>query len=144
MYSFLSEYDSNGPNRSSIQKDIQENASYFKKIRFSITGCRYPHPIDKPFFDHEGLLTDDGNYSHRPNPTWFHNQVDRAVQETFKNDLIADIIINGSDTEHARSILKASVSDGDGVSILKYLAARYSSYPNVWFCISNKWNIKKP
>jgi hypothetical protein len=144
MYSFLSEYDWTGPNGSSIQQDIQGNAAFFKKIRFGLTGCRYPHPIDKPFLDHAGHPTDDGDFSHRPNPTWFHTRVDLAVQVALKYDLIVDIIMNGPDTEEARSILKASENGGDNMPILKYLAARYGSFPNVWFCISNEWNIKKP
>ncbi|MBN2091378.1 DUF5060 domain-containing protein [candidate division KSB1 bacterium] len=144
MYSFLSECNWEGSNTGSIQKDVSENAKYFKKIRFSITGCRYPHPDDKPFLNNEGNPTDDGNFSHRPNPTWFTKRVDLAVQEAFKHDLIADIIINGPDTEDARSILKARENNGNYTPILNYIVARYGSYPNVWLCISNEWDIKKP
>lgn len=144
MYSFLSESNWGGPDRSSIQQDVRRNAEYFKKIRFSITGCRYPHPTDKPFLDQAGKPTDNGHFSHRPNPGWFHKRLDLAVQEAFKHDLIADIIINGPDTEDARSVLKAGENGGDYDPILSYMAARYGSYPNVWFCISNEWNIKKP
>ncbi len=144
LYNFLTETRDNGPNGSDIISDVKNNARYFKKIRFSITGDRYPHPVDKPFLDHRGNPTDNGNFSHRPNPAWFYNRVDRAVQKAFENDLIADLILNGPDTENARSVLKAGESGGDPSPILQYIAARYGSYPNVWICLCNEWDIKTP
>jgi hypothetical protein len=144
MYSFLSERDDKGPTGGNIAADIKGNSRYFKKVRFSITGDRYPHPKEKPFLDSLGKPTDDGNFSHRPNPTWFYNRGDLAVQTAFEQDLIADLIVNGPDTFESRSVLKAEKNHGDATAILKYLAARYGSYPNVWFCLSNEFDIKKP
>ncbi|MHC4517816.1 MAG: apiosidase-like domain-containing protein, partial [Planctomycetota bacterium] len=86
----------------------------------------------------------DGNFSHRPNPAWFYHRVDQAVRVAYKHDLIADIIIAGPDTEDNRSILKATENDGDPEPILRYLTARYGSFPNVWFCLCNEFDIKKP
>ncbi len=144
MYSFLSEMRDNGPTHSTIARDVKENSRYFKKIRFSIMGDRYPHPIEKPFLDNNGKPTDDGNFSHRPNPAWFHNRVDLAVKEAFEFDLIVDLILNGPDTEYSRSALLAAENGGDCTPYLRYIAARYGSYPNVWICLANEWNIKKP
>ncbi len=144
MYTFLSEYDQDGPNGSAIATDVRKNAEYFTKIRFGITGGRYPNPIEKPFLDENSQPTDDGAFSHRPNPRWFSQRVDLAVQTAFGHDLIADIIMNGPDTKANRAILKALQNDGDPSPFLKYMAARYGSYPNVWFCLSNEWDIKKP
>jgi len=144
MYSFLSEMDQNGPNGSDIATDVRGNAQYFKKIRFSICGDRYPHPSEKPFLDHDGRPTDDGDFSFRPNPAWFHKRVDLAVQTAFENDMIADLILNGPDTEDSRSVLVAAENGGDPEPILRYIAARYGSYPNVWICLANEWDIKKP
>jgi hypothetical protein len=144
MYSFLSEYDDKGPTGGNIAADIRGNSRYFKKVRFSITGDRYPHPKEKPFLDNSGNPTDNGNFSHRPNPAWFCNRVDLAVREAFNNDLIADLILNGPDTKDSRSVLTASGNAGDCTPLLKYIAARYGSYPNVWICLSNEFDIKNP
>ena len=106
MYSFLSEQDNKGPSGSYIADDIRGNASYFKKVRFSITGDRYPHPQAKPFLDDAGRPTYDGNFSHRPNPAWFHQRVDLAVRTACEFDVIADLILCGPDTQDSRSTLK--------------------------------------
>jgi len=76
MYSFLSEYDDKGPTGGNIADDIGRNSHYFNKVRFSITGDRYPHPEEKPFLDDSGKPTENGNFSHRPNPVWFYHRVD--------------------------------------------------------------------
>lgn len=144
MYSFLSEYNEKGPTGGNIADDISRNSHYFKKVRFSITGDRYSHPKEKPFLNNSGKPTDNGNFSHRQNPAWFYNRVDLAVREAYKNDLIADLIINGPDTKDSRSVLSASENAGDCTPILKYIAARYGSYPNVWICLSNEFDIKNP
>ena len=144
MYSFLSEYNGKGPTGGNIAADMRGNSRYFKKVRFSITADRYPHPTDKPFLDITGKPTDGGDFSHRPNPAWFRNRVDLAVQMAYDRDLIADLILNGPDTQDSRSVLQASQNDGDCTALLKYIAARYGSYPNVWMCLSNEFDIKKP
>jgi hypothetical protein len=144
MYSFLSECDDKGPTGGNIAADIRANSRYFKKVRFSITSDRYPHPKAKPFLDNSGKPTDNGNFSHRPNPAWFYNRVDLAVRVACENDLITDLIINGPDTRDSRSVLAASENKGDCTPILKYIAARYGSYPNVWMCLSNEFDIKNP
>ena len=144
MYSFLSEYDDRGPSGGNIADDIRANSKYFKKVRFSITPDRYPHPKDKPFLDDSGRPTDDGDFSHRPNPTWFHNRVDLAVRTAYEHDLIADLIINGPDTRQSRSVLRAAANGGDCTPILRYIVARYGSFPNVWICLANEFDIKNP
>jgi hypothetical protein len=141
MYSFISEtYVEGKPNGSSIARDIKGNADYFKKLRFSPIGDLYPHPTDKPFFDNSGNQTADGNSSHRPNPQWFRNRVDVAVKDSFGYDLIADLIMAGVDHRDARSSLTPSNNNNDPAPFLKYLIARYGSYPNVWFCIVNEYD----
>ena len=144
MYSFLSEYRDSGPTGGNIAADIEGNSQYFKKVRFSITADRYPHPKDKPFLDKSGKPTDNGNFSHRPNPAWFYHRVDLAVKLAYETDLIADLILNGPDTKDSRSVLQAAENSGDCTAILKYIAARYGSYPNVWICLSNEFDIKDP
>ncbi len=144
MYSYLSEFYLGEPNGSNIRKDTRNCAAYFNKLRFSITGDIYPHPSERPFLDGDGTPTNDGNYSHRPNPAWFNQRVDLAVQTAFDEDMIADIIINSVDSKDGRSVLRAEKNEGDIEPILRYMAARYGSYPNVWFCLTNEYNIRNP
>ena len=104
QYSFLAGYrDGNKPSGVDIAADVANNAKYFKKLRFTFHGDRYPHPQEKPFLDDEGRPTDSGDYSHRPNPKWFHDRGDVAVRATFDHDLIADLILCGPDTIDSRA-----------------------------------------
>jgi hypothetical protein len=139
MYSFLSETYNGRPN-GEIAKDVRGNAGYFKKIRFSAVGDLYPHPQDRPFLSSSGSPTLSGNDSHRPNPEWFTKRLDLAVKTAFEDDLIADIIMAGVDTSDARRSLTPSGNGGDAGPYLKYLVARYGSYPNVWFCVVNEFD----
>lgn len=144
-YSFLSETGPDGrPTGGNVAADIAGNARFFKKLRFGIQSDRYPHPTGKPWLDAAGHPTDDGNWSHRPNPRWFHQRVDLAVRTAFEHDLIADLILAGPDTEASRSTLKARDNGGDATPLLRYLAARYGAFPNVWFCLCNEYDIKRP
>jgi hypothetical protein len=144
MYSYLSEYYLDKPNGSDIESDTRNCYAFYKKLRFAISGDIYPHPSAKPFLDNSGSPTDDGNYSHRPNPVWFHKRVDLAVQTAYEGDMIADIIINSVDSKEGRSVLVPRENGGDAEPILRYMAARYGSFPNVWFCLTNEYNIRNP
>ena len=144
-YTFLSGYQPGGkPSGNDIAADIAGNAKYFKKLRFSLYGGRYVNPNEKPFFNGNGKLSDSGDDSLRPNPRWFHNRADLAVQTAWEHDLIADLILCGPDTKESRSVLRAGNNGGDPTPYLKYIAARYGSYPNVWICLCNEFEIKDP
>jgi hypothetical protein len=144
-YSFLSGYEKGDkPSGNRIADDVAGNAQYFKKLRLGLSGDRYPNPEAKPFLDDDGRPTDWGDYSHRPNPAWFHRRVDLAVQTAYDHDLVADLILAGPDTEQSRSTLRASGNRGDPAPFLRYMAARYGSYPNVWICLCNEFDIRVP
>jgi hypothetical protein len=144
-YTFLSGYQSGGkPSRNDIAADIAGNAKYFKKLRFSLYGGRYVNSQEKPFFDDDGRLSDSGDNSHRPNPRWFNQRADLAVRIAWEHDLIADLILCGPDTKESRSVLRAGNNGGDPTPYLKYIAARYGSYPNIWICLCNEFDIKEP
>lgn len=132
------------PSRVDIAADVRRNAEYFCKLRFSLLPDHYPNPAEKPFLDDEGKPTDCGDYSHRPNPRWFHQRADVAVQAALQADLIADLILCGPDTEDSRATLRAAKNGGDPAPWLRYVAARYGAYPNVWICLCNEYNIKTP
>ncbi len=143
-YSFLSGYREGGePSGNDIAADVRANAAYFKKLRFALHGDRYPDPRVKPYFDDDGRPTDDGDYSHRPNPAWFH-RADVAVRVAGEVDLIADLILCGPDTDDSRVTLRAERNGGDPLPYLRYIAARYGSYPHVWMCLCNEYDIKQP
>ena len=143
-YTLVSERTDRGEAPGDIAATIAGDAAYFNKVRLSVHGCRYAHPTDKPFFDSAGHPTDDGDYSNRPNPAYFHRRVDAAVRAAFDRDVVADLILNGPDVPESRSALRAAQNGGDPTPFLEYLAARYGSFPNVWMCLSNEWNIKSP
>jgi len=144
-YTFLSGYQPGGkPSGNDIAADIACNAKYFKKLRFSLYGGRYVNPDEKPFFDDNWHLSDSGDDSHRPNPRWFGKRADLAVRTAWEHDLIADLILCGPDTKESRSVLRAGNNGCDPTPYLKYIAARYGSYPNVWICLCNEFNIKQP
>jgi len=138
-YTFLSRRRGGGAAGADPPTDVRANAAYFKKLRFSLGGGRYPDAKLKPFFDDDARQSDDGRFSLRPNPAWFARRVDPAVREGFARDLICDLIVCGPDTREIRSTLK-----GDPAPWLRYIAARYGSYPNVWVCLCNEWDIKRP
>jgi hypothetical protein len=143
-YSFLSGMTDAGPSGADIAQTLRDNARYFKKLRMGLQADRYPHPTERPFLDDAGQPTAGGDYSHRPDPSWFHNRVDLAVATAFEVDLIADLILAGPDREQSRSTLRAAANGGDATPYLRYIAARYGSYPNVWLCLCNEWDIRKP
>jgi hypothetical protein len=138
-YSFLSRRNDRGAVASDPVDDVRRNREHFSKLRFALTADRYPDPDLKPFLDDSGAQTDDGRFSHRPNPQWFHHRVDPVIAEGHRADLICDIILCGPDTRESRSTLR-----GNPRPWLRYAAARYASYPNVWFCLANEWDIKEP
>ncbi len=143
-YSFLSGYKKGGqPSGNDIAADVRANAEYFRKLRFSLLGDLYPNPDVKPFFDDEGNPTDDGNYSYRPNPAWFQ-RADIAVQTAYEADLIADLILSGPDTAESRATIGPANNSGDPRPFLRYVAGRFGSYPNVWMCLANEYDIKEP
>jgi hypothetical protein len=138
IYSFISEMYTNGPNGSDIAKDIKGNAGYFKKVRFSPIGDRYPHPSERPFLTSSGSPTNNGADSHRPNPQWFYKRVDLAVKTAFDLDLIADLIMAAVDVDELRYSISPANNGRDPGPFFKYLIARYGAYPNVWFCLINE------
>ena len=79
-----------------------------------------------------------------PTRGWFHQRVDRAVQIALEHDLIADLILAGPDTADSRTTLKARRNADDATPYLRYIAARYGSFPNVWLCLCNEYDIKSP
>jgi len=138
-YTFLSRRDNRGRVCCDPVLDIRRSARYYKKVRFSLFGGRYPDPTLKPFLDDAGRPSDDGRFAFRPNPAWFLRGVDPAVAEGFERDVVCDLILCGPDTRESRSTLKYHPRPW-----LRYVAARYGAYPNVWFCLANEWDIKDP
>ena len=94
--------------------------------------------------DDAGGPTPDGDFSHRPDPSWFSRRVDLAVRTAWSSDLAVDLILAGPDRRSARATLRAAANGGDNAPYLRYIAARYGSYPNVWLCLCNEWDIRTP
>jgi hypothetical protein len=141
---FLSGRTAEGQFESSAATDIAADAKFFNKVRFSVHGDRYPHPTEKPFLDNTGHAAESGDYSHRPNPSWFRNRVDVAVRAAFERDMIADLVLAGPLSGDARSTLRAAENTEDPTPYLRYIAARYGSYPNVWLCLATEFDGQAP
>ncbi len=129
-YDFLGAPNGKEASRESIEFDISQNATYFKKLRFCVRGLRSENSSSeiKPFFRQDGRETK--SETHRPNPKWYRERVDVAVQKGYELDLICDLILGGTTGDQ--------VADSSG--FLKYIAARYGSYPNVWITIGQEYN----
>jgi hypothetical protein len=129
-YDFLGAPNGKEASRESIEFDISQNAIYFKKLRFCVRGLRSENTSSdiKPFFRSDGRETE--SETHRPNPKWYHDRVDVAVQKGYELDLICDLILGGTTGDQ--------VADSSG--FLKYIAARYGSYRNVWITVGQEYN----
>jgi hypothetical protein len=66
------------------------------------------------------------------------------VRAGWQSDLIIDLILCGPDTEDARANLRAKHNNGDPTPFLRYIAARYAAFPNVWICLCNEYEIRVP
>ncbi|NDP21026.1 MAG: DUF5060 domain-containing protein [Paludibacter sp.] len=101
-----------------ITSDVNGNANYYKKLRCMIDGS-------------EGYngAPPAGTY---PNVGFYNSKADVAIKAALIKDLIMDLIL------YKRLYLD------NGEAYVKYIAARYGSYPNVWFCLANEWDIKDP
>lgn len=133
-YTFLSEMAGAEVGGNDIVSDVRGNARYFNKLRFSVANAWNPDPNVASFFDDDGQPTNDGTWSHRPNPSWFHDRTDRAVAAAYERDLIADLILVPPTDGAARRALK-----GDNAEVyLRYVAARYGAFPNVWITLGNE------
>ncbi len=134
-------------NSSQIEADFNNQKDYFKKIRMSViagnsikdseTNQKWLDGL-KPFLTANGeqSCAEDHNDHYlidasRPNPEWFQKRADVAVKAAFNNDQITDLILGGPDNMRCAIVEK---------KYLKYIAARYGAYPNVWICLGNEMN----
>ncbi len=135
-YDFLSRPNGSEASASSIQSDINNNAIYFKKLRFCLQSFRGENTSGtlKTFFNSSGSQqnTEGGASGNgdRPNPAFFTHRVDVAVDQAFSSGLIADLILGGTRGDQV----------ANNNAYLKYVAARYGAYPNVWFTIGQEWD----
>jgi len=141
-YEFLKRRDS-----SQIEADFNNQKDYFKKVRMSVIAGNSIKASEsnqewldglKPFLTASGEQScREDQYDHylidasRPNPKWFQKRADVAVRAAFNNDQIADLILGGADD------MRCAVVEE---KYMKYIAARYGAYPNVWICLGNEIN----
>ena len=129
-YDFLSQPNGTEASRTSIEQDILESAQYFRKLRFCLVSPRSENASAtlRPFFDAGGNQTH--TETDRPNPAFFEDRVDAAVDEAFAADLITDLILGGT--------IGDQIADSQGY--VKYVAARYGAYPNVWITVGQEYD----
>ena len=132
-YDFLSRPNGNEASTTTIRSDIDANAEHFKKLRFCLQSFRSENQSATvlPFFTTAGGQSDrEGENGDRPNPRYFTERVDAAVKRALEKDLICDLILGGTIEDQAV----------DSQTYMKYVAARYGAYPNVWICVGQEWN----
>jgi hypothetical protein len=129
-YDFLSRPNGIEASQMSIELDILGSAQYFRKLRFCLMSPRSENASTTlmPFFDASGNQTH--TETDRPNPKFFREHVDVAVQTGFELDLITDLILGGT--------IGDQVADFQGY--MKYVAARYGAYPNVWLTLGQEYD----
>ncbi len=109
----------------------------FNKLRFMV----FPqagdyvqhHPALLPF-----ARTDDGWSVDRPDVDFFR-RVDRAVQMLAERGIEADVLIYNA-YDGGRFGLDALTEQQDA-AYLRYLVARLSAYPNVWWSLCNEFDL---
>jgi hypothetical protein len=111
--------------------DINGNAGEFGKIRFCLMSFRSENEnYEKTFLTGSGTgESDRKTYADRPNPKFF-KKVDAVVNAALAKDIICDLILGGT---YEDQVVTNS-------AYLKYVAARYGAYANVWICLANEWN----
>ncbi len=118
-----------------ILSDIRKNARYYAKLRFCLMSFRQENKRPPLTFltDAEAETSDREIHSDRPNPEFFYRKVDPAIQESYRRDLICDLILGGSIDDQTP----------DHLAYLKYVVARYGAYPNVWITVGQEWDEQR-
>jgi len=137
-YVMLSRPNAQEATTESIRADVEANAPYFNKIRTTLKAFRPPNAslAASTFFTPAGEPTcDEGADASqvRPNPAFFH-RVDVLVQAGLAKDMIIDLIL-GSTAHNPEKMARTT-------TYLKYVAARYGAYPNVWITLANEYSDK--
>lgn len=131
-YDFLFAPKGNEASASTIEKDISDNSDWFKKLRFCLMSPRGENESSqddgRPFLDGSGNPT--GEETDQCNPSFHTARVDVAVKKGFEKDFITDLVLGGTAGD------QWATEEG----YLKYVAARYGSYPNVWITIGQEYN----
>lgn len=136
MYHVLSRHGEQPSTPETIARDAAASARYFGKLRFHVAEGNNPHPDADPFFAPSGEPSADGADSERPSPSWFTQRVDTAVEALAASDAIADLILVGPNEPQGRTLLKGGPDEAE--PFLRYIVARYGSYPNVWITLGNE------
>ena len=139
-----------------VEKTFKElEKGYFNKMRFCIMPKHYDFSLHDPIaFPYEGTPMDAsvltranfGNYNGNPagndwdftrfNPKFFQIH-DKTVQRLMDMGIEADLIVF-----HAYDRWGFSQMPKDAnIRYMKYVAARYSAYRNVWWALANEYEL---
>ncbi len=128
-YDFLSQPNGVEATAASIAEDVEQTALRFNKLRFVLRMFRTENrsSVLRPFMS--GNNQSDSE-SDQPNPQFYSERVDVAVERCQALDIICDLVMGGTTGDQ--------VVDKEGY--YRYIAARYGSYPNVWITLSQEWD----
>ncbi|MCL2222719.1 MAG: DUF5605 domain-containing protein [Oscillospiraceae bacterium] len=110
--------------------------SAFKKIRMCVFPKHYDFNKNEPeLFAFEGNLADGFDYS-KPNPV-FYSHLETCIAQLHEIGIEADLILF-----HAYDHWGFSQMDREcNHRYLKYLTARLSCFPNIWWSLANEYDL---
>ncbi|MCP5094640.1 MAG: DUF5060 domain-containing protein, partial [Chloroflexi bacterium] len=129
-YDFLFRPNGQEATTASIVADLNANAdNSINKVRFVLMSPRSENTNTsvRPFLNVSG--NDTHSETNQPNPAFFSERVDIAVETCFQRDIICDLILGGTTGDQV----------AEETGYLKYVAARYGAYSSVWFTITQEW-----
>ncbi|MBD3420145.1 MAG: DUF5060 domain-containing protein [Chitinivibrionales bacterium] len=109
-------------------QSVRLAGEYFNKYRMYIADNFGNSNSYRPFYNNNGDLSAKGDYANSPNVKLFR-KIDSLVLEAQSEDMIIDLVLESRDV--------GALTTG---GFLRYVAARYGSYFNVWFSLCNECN----
>ena len=118
------------PALDSYLSDISKMTGYYDRVRFNVAF----HPACErygkfPFLNASGQQSNRGSDACRINIDYFANRIDKMVELAEERDFILDMYVEGQN--HA--VIEHPL-------YMRYIAARYGSYPHVWMQLNMEWN----
>jgi len=108
----------------------------FKKMRMCVFPKSYDYNKNEPeIYPFEGNLADGFDYT-RPNPA-FYKLLDESVVEMANIGIEVDLILFHAYDRWGFS----TMSKEDNHRYLRYVVARLSAYPNIWWSLANEYDL---
>jgi len=120
-----------------IEKTFSELEKYgFNKIRMCVFPKHYDYNLKEP--EHFPFIKDaDGGFDFTRLDPVFFNKLDRIISRLSDSDIQADLILFHPYDRWGFASMPPDADD----RYLRYMAARYSAYKNVWWSFANEYDL---